>query len=144
MKAIDSLTEAINDLSLEGPLTYEAVNETLISICGIEDPSPGLIRRIIKRCHVHKCLCCSYYAESKSDLKRHLRIKKRCRYGQERIKDDKKSLVDRIADRFKKNDIKDEEAPKVWADVRKLNNLTIAERLTMEEIYFIEGFLVRL
>lgn len=128
---MDDLTDQMNELNITD---YGEVRQQLIE-AGYPNPSRRLVDRTIKRFQTHRCLVCPFHAEDLRGLKQHLRENERCRYGQQRLREEKDALAKRVSLRLG-NTYR-------FAELHSLP-LTNAEKDTRYAIILIHCLLIRL
>ena len=147
MVDLSGLLEALPQVGLESlpraPLEaavredFSALKEFLIQE-GFLNPSVTLIRKAAKMILIHKCCSCPFHGDSKAELRKHLKVNK-CLYQQKKFRSQKASLMKRVIRRTSNTNIQ------TFSDLYKLDDtqLTPAEKATLNEILYLQLFLIR-
>ena len=132
--------DAIPRAQLEAAVleNFSAIRNLLISL-GYSNPSVTLLRKAAKLLTIHKCCSCPFHGDSRSQLRRHLRVNN-CYYRQENFRIQKEQLLQRVRERTMDNNIED------FSDLYDMDDtqLTPGERATLDEILYRQLFLIRL
>ena len=148
MLDLSGLAEALPRLEVDAipraPLEA-AVRENLSAIRnllideGFSNPSVTLLRKAAKLFTIHKCCSCPFHGDNISQLRKHLKVNK-CYYRQEKFRIQKEQLLQRVRERTMNNNIEN------FSDLYDMDDtqLTPGERATLDEILYLQLFLIRL